>query len=333
MGKTSLVKKVISTFDNSSIKMVYIDAYDCRSEYDFYNKFASAVLRQTSNKTEQWLDNVRDFLSRASPQISFSPDPTADFSLSLGLTEKNHSPEEILRLPELIAQKKGIHIVVCIDEFQQIGEFPESLEVQKRLRSVWQHQQLTSYCLFGSKKHFMTQLFQSRRMPFYQFGEMIFLEKIQTADWVPYIQSRFAGRGKQISTEYCEQICRLTDCYSSYVQQLSWNVLAETEQVVGPDEMQHGIEALLSQCDALFIEQIRGLTSFQMNFLRAVTDGIHQEFGAKTVTDRYNFGSKSNLVRIKQALIEKELIDDRFDEGIYLADPIFKLWFERYSRK
>ena len=35
MGKTSLFKKVISEIDNPMIKVVYMDIYDCRSEYDF----------------------------------------------------------------------------------------------------------------------------------------------------------------------------------------------------------------------------------------------------------------------------------------------------------
>ena len=34
MGKTSLVKKVIGEIDNPKIKVVYMDIYDCRSEYD-----------------------------------------------------------------------------------------------------------------------------------------------------------------------------------------------------------------------------------------------------------------------------------------------------------
>lgn len=43
--------------------------------------------------------------------------------------------------------------LVSIDEFQQIGEFADSLTVQKRLRGVWQHHQHVSYCFFGSKSN------------------------------------------------------------------------------------------------------------------------------------------------------------------------------------
>ena len=74
-----------------------------------------------------------------------------------------YDPEEILQLPEVIGLAQDMHIVVCIDEFQQIGEMTDSLTIQKRLRGIWQHQRHVSYCLFGSKKHMMTRLFSSLR--------------------------------------------------------------------------------------------------------------------------------------------------------------------------
>lgn len=328
MGKTSLVKKVASSITAPDLKIVYMDAYDCRSEYDFYNKFAASILKQTSNRIDQWLENAKDFLVRVSPTVSFSPDITSDYSLSLGITPKTHTPDEILNLPELIAIKKKNHIVVCIDEFQQIGEFPESLEVQKRLRSFWQHQQNTSYCLFGSKKHLMTNLFQNKRMPFYQFGEMMFLDKIGTEDWVSFIRERFASKGKEISEELSAEICRITDNYSSYVQQLAWNVLAETEYIATIKNIEIATDTLIAQCSALFVQQIQGLTTYQMNFLRAICSNIHEDFGSKIVTGAFNFGTKSNITRLKETLIEKELIEER-KEGLYFADPVFGNWFKR----
>ncbi len=117
------------------------------------------------------------------PKISYSLDPMSQYSLSSGITPKSNTPEEILNLPERIAMKRGIHIVVCIDEFQQLGEMPDTLTVQKTIRSVWQHHQHVSYCLFGSKQHLMTNLFSSRSMPFYQFGDMFFIKQIPTEKW------------------------------------------------------------------------------------------------------------------------------------------------------
>ena len=328
MGKTSLIKKVISEMDSPEIKVVYMDIYDCRSEYDFYNRFAETMMKSTGNQLEQVMENIKRFLVRVSPKLSFSPEPNSEFSVSLGITSKDYSPEEILDLPERIAKEQGIKIVVCIDEFQQIGEFADSLTVQKRLRGVWQPHQHVSYCFFGSKKHLMENIFQSRRMPFYQFGEMLHLKCIPTEYWVPFICSRFEKYGKKISEEYAARICHTVKNYSSYVQQLAWNVMAETEIEVNEESFTEGFNALLEQNSSLFIQQTEGLTTYQLNFIRLLCNGIHSGFNTQSVVELYSLGSKSNVDRIKKCLIDRELITIE-KEGVFLADCVFELWFKR----
>ena len=332
IGKSSIVRKVMKEITNPKIKTVFMDIYDCRSEYDFYNRFATELLKQTATRSEQVIENIKKFLVRLTPRMAFSPEPMSEYSLSLGISPQNYKPEEILQLPEVIGQAQDVHIVICIDEFQQIGEMSDSLTIQKRLRGVWQHQRNASYCLFGSKKHLMNKLFQNRKMPFYQFGEMMYLDKIPTADWIPFICSRFEGKGKQISEDLAKRICETVEGNSSYVQQLAWNILAETEKIVTEPDFDRGVDALLAQCSALFEEQIKGLTGYQMNFLHAICDGVITDFGSKAILDRYNLGSKSNITRIKTTLQDKEMID--FDKDrVYLEDPVFKIWFKRNMKR
>lgn len=331
IGKSSLVRKVIKEMNNPKIQMVFMDIYDCRDEYSFYNRFASEILKQTATKAEQVIENIKKFLVRLTPKIAFSPEPTSEYSLSLGITPQNYQPEEILQLPEIIGQAHGVHIVVCIDEFQQIGEMTDSLSIQKRLRGVWQHQRNVSYCLFGSKKHLMTKLFQNRRMPFFQFGEMMFLDKIPTDEWIPFIRSRFESQGKQISEELARRICKTVEGNSSYVQQLAWNVMAETDKVATEDDFLRAVDSLLAQCSALFEEQLKGLTGHQLNFLRALSDGVTTDFASKSILETYLLGSKSNVSRIKSSLQNKEMIDFNKD-AVYLEDPVFKIWFKRNSQ-
>lgn len=230
-GKTSLVQKVCRLTQSDKLKIVYLDIFSCRSDGDFYNAFAATVLKQTSSKWDEWVENAKLFLSRISPRISLGPDPMSDFSISLELNPKSDDIDEILQLPEKIAQKKGINIVVCIDEFQQIAEFKDSKTFQKRLRSVWQLQKSVSYCLFGSKMHLMNELFEKRNLPFYKFGDAVYLPKISISDWVEYICGRFEATGKHVSKELAEKICRTVDNHSSYVQQLAWLVWIQTKEV------------------------------------------------------------------------------------------------------
>ncbi len=328
MGKTSLVKKVKRLTESPTLKIVYMDIYKCRSEYDFYEKYASAIIQETATKMERMVENAKEFLMGVTPKIVFSPDMSTDFTLSLGVNPQTASPEEILDLPERIARKRHIQIVVCIDEFQQIGEMPDSLILQKTIRSVWQHHQHTSYCLFGSKQHLMSNLFYSRKMPFYQFGDMFFLKKIPMDKWVPFIISRFETVGKTISESLAEKICTTVDNYSAYVQQLAWNVLAVTDKDVDDQSFNDGFDATLAQVSPLYVEQMANLSSYQLNFIRAICAGYHGDFGKQEVTRQYNLGTRSNLAKLQKALIEREIIEIT-ESGIYLADPLFAMWFKR----
>lgn len=232
LGKTSLVKHVCNKLDNKDIITVYLDIFGCKSEYDFYNKLTAEVLKQTASKSELWFEEAKEFLYRLTPKISFSPEPNSDFSISLGITPKTHTPEEVLQMAETIAIKRKKRIVICIDEFQQIGEMANSKQIQARLRTVWQHQKHVSYCLFGSKHHLMSSIFLHRSMPFFQFGDTISLNKIATEDWVEYIVSHFADGKRTISHALAEEICKFTENYSAYVQQLAWLVFTDRKSVV-----------------------------------------------------------------------------------------------------
>ena len=327
-GKTSLVRKVCEVVDRKKVIPVFVDIFKCKTEYEFYNALAEAVLKQTASKAELWMDNARDFIARLSPKVSFSPEPNSEFALSLGISPKTHAPEEILSLAEEIAQKKQKRIVVCIDEFQQIGEMADSVSIQKRLRSVWQHQRLTSYCLFGSKKHTMMNVFQKRNMPLYQFGDFKFLDKIPTETWVEYIVQHFKDRQRTISTEQAAKICQLVDNYSSYVQQLSWLVfsLIDEGQVVTDEHLKQGVTDLLNSQEQLFMHQIEPLTAYQMNFLRCILSGHHDDFGETAVREEFQLGSVSNITRLKTALVDKDIVE-MSGERYYITDPVFALWF------
>lgn len=324
IGKTSLVKHVIEQVDDS-VKVVFMDIYRCRTEYDFYELFASTIVSECSSKMEQAVALAKEMLMSINPKISFGWGGKT-MTLSLGISKRTNTPEEILSLPERIAKKLGKHIVVCIDEFQQIGEMPDSLTVQKRLRTVWQHQQNTSYCFFGSKRHMMLNLFQNKKMPFYQFGDMIFIGRIPTENWVPFIQKRFKSREMQISAEYAEKICDAVENYSSYVQQLAWNVLSHTHEQVDEQAYTAGLEATMTQMSPLFVEQVAGLTTYQLNLLRAICHGYHRDFGSEEVVSNFPLGTRNNITRILTALVNRELVEMQNDGSYDIPDPLFKVW-------
>lgn len=329
MGKTSLVEKVCSLVESDTLKIAKIDAFGCRSENDFINAFATAVVRATSSKWEEWMENAKTFLSRFIPKISIGQDPLTDFSIALEYNRANTVTEDILQLPETIAKQKGIKIVICIDEFQQIADFPDSITFQKKLRSVWQLQSNVSYCLYGSKKHMMEKMFQSQSHPFYRFGDLFYLDKISETDWVEYICDRFRVTGKEISRELASEICTVTDRYSSYVQQLAWLVWLRTDKHATKEDVEFGIDRMLDACEPLFIQQTESLSAYQMNFLRALANGVHTGFTRSEILDTYQLGTAANISRLKKALTEKDLIMMTAPKKLEISDPILALWLKR----
>jgi len=328
-GKTSLVLKVGKQIADKNLKIVNLDIFSCRSEEDFYRIFAKEIIRQTSSRLEEWSENVRHFLSAVKPTISIGDDPLNDFSLSFSLSDKNLINEEVLNLPLKIASKKGIRIVVCIDEFQQIAEFPDHRNFQKQLRSAWQLQaQYVSYCLYGSKKHLMYALFSKQNMPFYKFGDVFFLQKISVNYWIPYIQQRFEETGKSISADLANKICETVENHSSYVQQLAWLVWTRTEKTATKVDFNDAKTDLLNQNSMLYHNYIEGLTALQLNFLHAIADGIHDRFSRKEVISKYKLGTSANISRLKKSLEQKELIDVSL-KMITFNDPIFRNWFKK----
>jgi len=330
-GKTSLVQKVSTIARNNNLKIVNIDIFSCRNAEDFYMLFATEVIKQTAGKWEEWAENVKVFLSALIPKISFGTDPQTDFSISLDFSNARFN-EDVLDLPQKIAKDKGYRIVVCIDEFQQISEFVDHVHFQKKLRSVWQLQKEVSYCLYGSKKHLMAELFSKQSMPFYKFGEVFFLQKINTNDWISFICERFESTGKKISPEQAKMICETVDNHSSYVQQLAWNVWIKADKITKNEDVDLAINDLFNQNAMLYYRYVEELSGYQINFLRAIVEGVSSEFTKVETLQKYHLGSSANVKRLKDSLEKKELIDIT-GKIVSLNDPVFKLWFRKYLRK
>lgn len=324
-GKTSLVNKVAQELKNHpEIRIVRMDAFSVRTPEDFYRMFATEFIKQTASRVEEWMANAKRFLGSLVPVITMSADPMNPVSFSLKSVVSNYG-EEVLTLPERFAKEKGIHIIICIDEFQQIGELNDSITFQKKMRSVWQHQHAVSYCLYGSKRHMLINMFGSRSYPFYKFGDIIFLERIPIEYWYEFIQTRFEQTSKSIPTSLIDDIYAYVDGNSSYVQQLSWLVWARTTHEADEEILNEAKQDLLHQNHALFMEQINGLSQYQIRFVRAIMEGKGCEINRKETIEAFELGSSANIATIKKALQKKEIIEIN-GKDIHFSDPIFIHW-------
>ncbi len=324
-GKTSLVNRVAEMLaDNEKVKVVRMDAFSCRTEDDFYRLFATEIIKQTSNKVEQWITEAKHFLTNLVPHLTMSTDPGSEISFSLEAINHKYTAD-VLTLPERIAVEKGISVVVCIDEFQQIADFRHSLSFQKKLRSVWQLQQNTSYCLFGSKRHILMGMFGKSSFPFYRFGDLMFLERIPVSYWTEYIQKRFETTGKHIPAELCEKVCEYVESNSSYVQQMAWLIWTFTTKTATDESFELAQEEIMRQNHVLFQSYIDALTSYQINMIRAIADGHTNDLSTKSVIDEYNLASTANVASMRKSLEARELIEVQ-GKSYAISDPLFAKW-------
>lgn len=328
-GKSSLVKKVSAEVckENTSTRICQLDIFNLRTEEEFYVALANAVIKETSSNWEEIVKTAKEFLARLVPRIEFSPDMQTNISFGLNFENIKQEADDILNLAEKIAQKKKLQIIVCIDEFQSITRFHASDDFQKKLRSQWQHHQRVSYCLYGSKRHMLLNIFTNTSMPFYKFGDLMFLQKIDVRHWIPFIQQRFRDTNKLISENSARLITQLTDCHPYYVQQLSQQTWFRTKKECNDEIVRAAHLALIDQLSLLFADITEHLSVLQLNLLKAIVAG-EKQLSSKAVMEKYNLGTSAGVVRQKKILIENEIIDE-VDGEVEFIDPLYRFWLSR----
>lgn len=325
-GKNSLVNKAadIALTKNDRLRICKIDLFNVRNEEHFYQLLAQNILKATSSKWEESVDSAKKFFSQLIPKIILTGDMQNEISLDFDWNEIKKNPDEILDLAEKIATDKGMRLVICVDEFQNIAEFEDPLYFQKKLRSHWQQHQNVSYCLYGSKRHMMLDVFTNSSMPFYKFGDILFLEKIDTPSWISFIMERFNHTGKSISKEQAELIVRLADNHPYYVQQLAQQAWLRTINQCNENIVHQAHTTIAEQLSLLFVTITESLTNNQINFLKALIAGETSLSSARVIS-KYRLTSSAVVSRSRKALIEKDILDNKANK-ISFQDPIYCYW-------
>lgn len=327
-GKSSLVNKAaeLAMEQDRDLRICRIDLFNVRNEEHFYSLLAQNVIAATSSRWDEAIENARNFFSRLVPKISVGSDPANEISIDFDWDEVKRNPDEVLDLAEKIARNKGLKIVICVDEFQNIAEFTDPDYFQKRLRSHWQQHQHVAYCLYGSKRHMMLEVFTNSSKPFYKFGNLIFLNKIETSHLAEFFQSRFADTGKRITEEASTLIAALTDNHPYYAQQLAQLSWLRTEDVCTAEIVREAHAGLVEQLSLLFVTITETLTTQQLNYLRALIAG-EKSISSTEVMHRYRISSPTSIARSKAALVKNDILDNQ--AGCYsFQDPIYAYWLK-----
>ena len=328
-GKSSLVKVAMEELqdEDKDVRVCYIDAFSIGSEAEFYRTFASQVIACASSKLEKRIQDAKKFLTGVVPQVVIKDDVTNFMAFDVKFVPQEQDKMDILRLPETLAHAKKIKIIVCIDEFQQLANLPEYKNMEGKMRSAWQQQERVSYCLYGSKRHMMLDIFNNSNSPFYRFGQLLFLNKIPKEEWMPFIVETFKKSGKRISDEFASRICDMTECHSWYLQQCCYFVWNATVTEVSEQSFSYGLKQMINTNSPMFLNDTETLAASQIEMLRAIKDGVLQLSSTETRT-KYHLGNPNTISKNKKVLQNKDIVEIKGGKMVFV-DPIYRLWFER----
>ena len=328
-GKSSLVEKVIHDINRKEkvIKTIIIDLFSVSSEEEFLETFAREVIKASSSRWQEWMSTGKEFFKRLIPTLSMGIDPNTDFKLSFDWKELKKYGDEVLNLPEIIAQKKGIRFIICLDEFQNLSSFADYPNFEKKMRAAWQRHKKVTYCLYGSKRHMMTEIFNNPSKPFYRFGDIMLLSKIETSKWISFICKGFAASGKQITETDAARIPKLMKNNSWYVQQLAHYTWSLTEKKANKAEIEKALNELIQANTPLYQKEVEDISATQLKLLKAVAKG-EMQFTSTAVMQNYQLGTPRNVLKNKTLLINNDLIHE-VDGQYEFVDPAFELWFKK----
>jgi AAA+ ATPase superfamily predicted ATPase len=326
-GKTSLIRHLSTKLSkNEQLKFIYIDLFRITDEVEFYETYTKEVLHAALSKLSDLGNLVKKFFKSINPGITFGNTGTGEFRVTLRWEDLKKNYHEIIDLPEKLSKKRNQKFVIFIDEFQSLDKFSNPEQFQSRLMSVWQHHSHVVYLLLGSKRHKMNDIFISENNPFFQFGEIMYLQKIKKKYFCRYIMSTFEKSGKTIPKERAEKIIKLADKIPYFIQQLARNVWISSSEMVVESDIQSAVEEILYQNAVWYTREVERMTTPQFNYLKAVMN-VEKKLSGQDVIRKYKLGSSANVAKIKKVMEEREILDYWNPYPVF-NDPFFKLWIQ-----
>ncbi len=306
MGKTGLILRLFDEISQKkqSYGTIYLDIYATRTLDDFINALAEAVLVHYPEKTKvgkqflNWIRSVRPIFSydaiSGMPQITFTHQrPEEKENTLYGLLDFLNRQEEM---------------VIAIDEFQQIADYPEK-NVEALLRTYIQQFPRLHFIFCGSKKAMMIDLFSNAKRPFYASTQYVSLEEIDDAVYADFIREKFQTNGFSIDEEAITFILDWSMRHTFFTQSLCNKTFSLQKKKVDLAVVKQACCVLLEQQEPVFLQYRQLLTPVQWNFLIAVAkEGFVTKITSAQFIAKHNIGTPANARRINNSLIAKELI-------------------------
>ncbi|MDR2585692.1 MAG: ATP-binding protein [Prevotellaceae bacterium] len=327
MGKSGLILRFFEDFStNNRVQPIYVDIYSSRSLKDFIQLMAEAILIKFPEKSTIG-KRFMNMLKKLRPIITFDPYSGIP-QIEIGF-QSSHEIVYTLQGLFTFLEEQNVPILIAIDEFQQIGVYPEK-NVEAMLRTYIQPLKNIQFIFCGSNKSMMTEMFLHAKRPFFGSTRLLYLDKIDDDEYKKFIKYHFENRKKQIDDEALSLILSWTKSHTYYTQNLCNYIFSAKNNMVNTNVVKQAMADILRENESFFFQYRQLLTPNQWKFLIAVAkeDQISQVTAQRFIA-KYEIGTPSNSRRLLKSLIEKELIleNTSTDKPTY---QVYDLFFSRW---
>ena len=189
IGKSGLIQHFFSQQDiKERYHVFFVDIYATTSLAEFVYTLGKEIYEQLKPQTTVWKEKFFQVIS--SFRIGFKLDSLSGnptFDLGLGDIQ---APQTTLDEIFAYINEADKPCVIAIDEFQQIGEYAEK-NVEALLRTKIQKCHRAQFIFSGSKRHMMSNMFNSPSKPFYQSAISMGLEPIPVEVYTDFAARMF----------------------------------------------------------------------------------------------------------------------------------------------
>lgn len=330
LGKTGLIQHFFRQENVSQeYYTIFVDFYATTSLTEMVYLLGKSIydtLRPTHNK---WVDSF--FQTISSLRAGFKLDPITGeptFDIGLGQIESAN-----ITLDEIFAylEQADKPCIVAIDEFQQISEYEEK-NVEALLRTKIQHSKNCQFIFCGSKRHMMTQMFNSASKPFYQSAITMGLDPIPQDVYADFAANLFERRNKIIERQVIEKVYNMFNGYTWYIQMILNELFAltPTKEICSEDMIQVALSNVIASQDYQYKEIMQQIPAKQKLLLQAISkEGTATNVTSGTFIKKYNLNSASSVQSALKALLEKDIITQN-DKGYQVYDRFFAIWLSLF---
>lgn len=309
MGKTGLIRHC---FNNEKIKnefyTFFVDIYSSTSLPEFVYLLGKNIYEVLKPQKNAWKERFFQIIS--SLRMGFKLDAiTGEPTFDIGLGDIQ-SPQ--ITLDEIFNYLESADkpCIVAIDEFQQIGTYAEG-NIEALLRTKIQQCRQTMFIFSGSKRHTMSNMFNSSSKPFYQSAITMGLSPIPADTYTMFACRMFEEREKRIKPDVVEKVYQKFDGCTWFVQMIMNELFALTGQneCCEEDKIDTAWDNVIMTQESSYKDLLSHLAPKQKMMLLAIAkEGEASEITSSAFIQKYKLTSASSVQAAITPLIKNDLI-------------------------